>query len=298
MSGKITIAAAFGQEPTSLGCIGRVGENIARQILFDCKDALEGREGAQIVCVIKRAGDASAYSAALTEMGGGVLGLPLTSTEVARAGRVRIELRLLDGEEILKSAIYTGVVESAITGNIAEDVEAPAADMLNRLETAISKAESATAAEYERIETIPIEEDVYKVVRTAEPDGTPYNFDAVYIKLISPKYTENRRLYFAVGNTDAVSEWTDDKLTYVAFDGAINTRSAITTTELFVEKVHGLFRGLSIYPGASSSTLSVYSNHADVRTGTVKAVRIFAYGNTTQLIPVGTTIEIWGVRAK
>lgn len=57
MAEKITIRVAFGQSAVSMGSIGRVGENISRQILFDCSSALTGRTNASIICAIKRPGD-------------------------------------------------------------------------------------------------------------------------------------------------------------------------------------------------------------------------------------------------
>lgn len=64
--------------------------------------------------------------------------LVLTSTEVAKSGSVRFELRMVDGEEILKAAIYTGTVEASMSG-IGDTPGEPIPDALNRLETAISE---------------------------------------------------------------------------------------------------------------------------------------------------------------
>ena len=139
MAKKITISAPFSQERYSLGSIGRVGENISRQIIFDCTSALTDRPNASIICVIKRSGDKQPYTAQLTQVDGtNNFRLVLTSTEVAIAGRVRFELRMVDGEEILKAAIYTGTVEASMSG-LADTPDAPIPDTLNRLETAISE---------------------------------------------------------------------------------------------------------------------------------------------------------------
>lgn len=129
MASKITIEAPFSQATISLGSIGRVGENVARQILFDCSSALDGRStSADIVCVIQRTGDTAAYKAALKRVGStAIYRLVLTNTEVAVAGQVKFELRMVDGEEILKSAILTGTVEASIYGQKAAP-SAPAGD--------------------------------------------------------------------------------------------------------------------------------------------------------------------------
>ena len=140
MADKITITAPFSQETRTLGRIGRVGENIARQIVFDCLSVLAGRPNAGIVCVIQRPGDKQPYAGQLVREGStSNYRLVLTSTEVAVAGSVRFELRMVDGEEILKAAIYTGTVAESLPG-IGDTPEDPIADALNRLENAIAEA--------------------------------------------------------------------------------------------------------------------------------------------------------------
>lgn len=142
MAEKITIRVTFGQSAVSMGSIGRVGENISRQILFDCSSALAGRTStANIVCAIKRPGDANPYPGTLVRMDNtSTYKLILTSAEVAVAGTVQFELRMVDGEEVLKSAICTGSVSSSMTG-IADTPEMPLPDVLNRLEAALKNAE-------------------------------------------------------------------------------------------------------------------------------------------------------------
>ena len=139
MADKITISAPFSQDSRSLGRIGRVGENISRQILFDCTSVLADRPNANIVCVIQRTGDKQPYAAQLTRVGEtNSYKLVLTSTEVAAAGSVRFELRMVDGEEILKAAIYTGTVEASMSG-LTDKPGEPLPDALNRLEAAIAE---------------------------------------------------------------------------------------------------------------------------------------------------------------
>lgn len=139
MAEKITISAPFSQETRSLGRIGRVGENLSRQIVFDCSSALTDRPNANIICVIQRTGDKDPYAAQMTRVGDtGSYKLVLTSTEVAKSGSVRFELRMVDGDEILKAAIYTGTVEASMSG-IADTPGEPIPDALNRLESAITE---------------------------------------------------------------------------------------------------------------------------------------------------------------
>lgn len=153
MAEKITISAPFSQESRSLGRIGRVGENLSRQIVFDCTSALTDRPNANIVCVIQRTGDKQPYAAQMTRVGDtNNYKLVLTSTEVAKSGSVRFELRMVDGEEILKAAIYTGTVEASMSG-IGDTPGEPIPDALNRLETAISEV-GKYATLKEEVETL------------------------------------------------------------------------------------------------------------------------------------------------
>lgn len=142
MAEKITIRVSFGQAAVSMGIIGRVGENISRQILFDCSSAMTGRTSASIVCVVKRPTDSDPYPVSLTRVGStDVYRLVLSSAEVAFAGSVQFELRMVDGDEILKAAICTGTVENSMTG-IADVPGAAIPDVLNRLESVVEKAEN------------------------------------------------------------------------------------------------------------------------------------------------------------
>ena len=143
MADKITIRVPFSQSVRALGRIGRVGENVSRRILFDCTSALAGRTSATIACVIQRPSYDDPYLAPIEETDEqGVYSLTLRDVDVAIAGIVKIELRLLDGEEILKAAIYTGVVEPSITADPV-DPGNPVADMLDKLESAADTANEA-----------------------------------------------------------------------------------------------------------------------------------------------------------
>ncbi len=102
MADKITIRVPFSQSVRALGRIGRVGENVSRRILFDCSSALSGRESATISCVIQRPSYDDPYLAPIEETEeAGVYSLTLRDVDVAIAGTVKIELRMLDGEDSL-----------------------------------------------------------------------------------------------------------------------------------------------------------------------------------------------------
>lgn len=139
----ITINAAFGQEEKVLGTLGRIGENETRQIVFDCSDILTEYPGAEIVCVMQRHCDRIAYLADAV-LAGNVLTVTLTDADVSASGDLRIELRALTDGKIRKSAVYMGQVVSSLRG--AQDRPGnPIADVLNRIDMTISRAEESIA---------------------------------------------------------------------------------------------------------------------------------------------------------
>lgn len=139
----ITVNAAFGQEQKSLGTLGRVGENETRQIVFDCSDILAEYPGAEIVCVMQRHCDRIAYLADAV-LAGNVLTVTLTDADVSASGDLRIELRALTDGKIRKSAVYMGQVVSALRGE-QDRPGNPIADVLNRIDMTISRAEKSIA---------------------------------------------------------------------------------------------------------------------------------------------------------
>ena len=139
----ITINAAFGQEEKVLGTLGRIGENETRQIVFDCSDILTEYPGAEIVCVMQRHCDRIAYLAdAVLE--GNALTVTLTDADVSAPGDLRIELRALTDGKIRKSAVYMGQVVSSLRGE-QDRPGNPTADVLNRIDMTISRAEESIA---------------------------------------------------------------------------------------------------------------------------------------------------------
>ena len=137
----ITVNAAFGQEEKVLGTLGRIGENETRQIVFDCADILTEYPGAEIICVMQRHCDRTAYLADAV-LAGNVLTVTLTDTDVSASGNLRIELRALVDGKIRKSAVYTGKVVSALRGE-QDKPGNPTADVLNRIDMTISRAEES-----------------------------------------------------------------------------------------------------------------------------------------------------------
>lgn len=134
----ITVNAVFGQEEKVLGTLGRIGENETRQIVFDCSDILSEYPGAEIVCVMQRHCDRTAYLADAV-LASNMLTVTLTDADVSASGDLRIELRALADGKIRKSAVYMGQVVSALRGQ-ADKPGSPTADVLNRIDSTLQSA--------------------------------------------------------------------------------------------------------------------------------------------------------------
>ena len=140
---------------------------------------------------------------------------------------------------------------------------------------------------YELIETITVsEEGVIVVERTAEPDGTNYDFKAIFLSCTTPKSQQGGFLY-----------------TYI--NGAIHADmpSSIVTTDgggigqLFAEIKYGMIDGYGM--GAQNVGTSApkwrYVTQQNLPNGeqSIKSLTL----RSTVPIPVNTVIRIWGVRA-
>ena len=136
----IIISASFFQEQPSLGVLGRTGEHEARRISFDCSEVLKTWPEATILCVCRRPCDTAAYPISLTA-DGTTYTMPLMSRETAAAGTIKLELRAVRDDTVLKSAIFYGRILPSLNGQ--KDAPGnPLSDALNRLESTIANAQT------------------------------------------------------------------------------------------------------------------------------------------------------------
>ena len=136
----IIISASFFQEQPSLGVLGRTGEHEARRISFDCGEVLKAWPEAAILCVCRRPCDTAAYPIPLTA-DGTTYTMPLMSRETAAAGTIKLELRAVRDDTVLKSAIFYGRILPSLNGQ--KDAPGnPLSDALNRLESTIANAQT------------------------------------------------------------------------------------------------------------------------------------------------------------
>lgn len=139
----IYIQSAFSQEEQRLELVGRQGEGGTRQLVFDCADVLAEYPDALIVCAMQRAGDHTAYLKDCATDGTN-RAVTLESADVAVPGMLKIELRALIGDDVRKSAVYIAKVAESLRGE-QDRPGNPIADVLNRIDMTISRAEESIA---------------------------------------------------------------------------------------------------------------------------------------------------------
>lgn len=136
----IKVKRPFGYYDTALGIIGRTGENYTRTIDFDCAAALKEYPNANIICVCLRPGDDEPYTIPLSTDGDHRV-LTLSSADLEKEGRLTLELRMVDGDKVLKSARFTGTVASSLQGE-GDAPGMPVRDTLDRLDAEIKAAQA------------------------------------------------------------------------------------------------------------------------------------------------------------
>ena len=129
----------FADSRQFIGRIARSGENNTRSLAFDCSAALAEYPTAQIIAVIQRPqGDPYTVT---PDADGTILRITLTSYDLEFNGHLQIELRVIDGNKILKSAIYTATVDDSIRGE-ADAPGQPVRDVPDRLDVEIKQAQA------------------------------------------------------------------------------------------------------------------------------------------------------------
>lgn len=129
--------------PGKLIVLGKQGENLAREVVFDVSGVrAEFGDGAFRLSA-KRPGEADAYPATVTENGDTVV-WALTGADTQNAGRGQCELAYYAGETRLKTWTYDTAIAKSLTGSPKTDPYDEFLDEVNRLaaEAAISQREA------------------------------------------------------------------------------------------------------------------------------------------------------------
>lgn len=167
----IKVKRPFGYYDTALGIIGRTGENDTRTIDFDCTAALTEYPDANIICVCLRPGDDEPYTIPLSTEGEHRV-LTLASADLEKEGRLTLELRVVDGDKVLKSARFTGTVASSLQGD-GDAPGTPVRDTLDRLDAEIKAAQTVVDDIHARLDVGEFNgDDGYSPTVTVSKDGT------------------------------------------------------------------------------------------------------------------------------
>lgn len=136
---------SWSEKSEYIGIVGRRGENETRILTFDCTSALQEYPEAEILCIMQRPGDAQPYTHDYTQ-DGNTITVALNAADMCRVGTFKLELRLMQNEKILKSAIYRGGI--ALSLHYGEPECGEAVDLLNRIDKTLKDA-TETAARLE-----------------------------------------------------------------------------------------------------------------------------------------------------
>ena len=132
--------------------LGHQGENLARQIIFDCADFTEQHGNGTAKLLYRRHGESTPYLAEVTQDGSTVT-WPLTADDTARHGSGRLELRWYVGKTLAKSRVYITNVARSLTKPVdaPPEVEKTAIDLLTN---AVNKLRDEVAADKIEFETL------------------------------------------------------------------------------------------------------------------------------------------------
>ena len=149
--------------------------------------------------------------------------------------------------------------------------------------------------EYELIETITLDEDTKRIIRTEDLNGNEYNLSSLFVFIKFP-FAEEAKDY---GYLNVQLDTKTIKRAYSQYTTA--TKVHVSTTQQLVATVYAKIKG-GVSDGkntvAMSNSLSTDDRQTGVATiyvGKEKYNRVACETGTA--FPAGTTIEIWGVRA-
>lgn len=147
---------------------------------------------------------------------------------------------------------------------------------------------------FELIEEIVLESDTSTIARNAEPNGTPYNFRNVCIEMRIPSASANAQITFHV-----FGHPTDTRTANILGFVYANAIKTSATYGVFASELSGgIFREtrtLSTWNSSQSGAQFPHCNHY-VDSRAIQRMSI-ASASASQLIPSGTNIKIYGVRA-
>lgn len=301
----------FANSKQYLGKIARSGENNTRLLAFDCSAALDEYPDAQIIAVIQRPqGDPYTVT---PDADGTIRRITLTGYDLEFNGHLQVELRVIDGDKILKSAIYTATVDDSIRGE-ADAPGQPVRDVLDRLDAEIKQAQAVVDDIRQKLENGEFNGSDAEVTAASIEAALGYKpADGADFELIETiTLTEGtsyivrnvslRTIYVEVETPDTATANGEDE--YVVLDigsaqlsmycGKIVVAGDKRYTKLLAEQKRGKYMVTVYGAGAPTNALSAYFQHNAIGVDGNKISKI--HFTNTQL-PIGTIIKIYGVSA-
>lgn len=146
-------------------------------------------------------------------------------------------------------------------------------------------AERLKEPQFELIEEITLTEDVASIERTAEPNGNPYSFKRIKIIVILTQMNDRRNYLFRANNN----------LIFAQFYSVVNATYS-TFVALNIEIDGGFVKASSSYAlNGNANVISQgtsFNGLADIKANSINKIKI-----DSAVMPVGTNIKIYGIRA-
>ena len=150
--------------------------------------------------------------------------------------------------------------------------------------------EPYSEGEYELIQTITVEEDTMSITVTEEPDGTPWSFRKIVIKVAGKAG--------ATKDTAIIYEFNDLEYRTVGSKHC-STEDVFASVDVWLE--NGVWNGYTTIGQTSRHNIQgmYYNQYASVmaKEKTNYIYKLHIRTNNTNGIYKGTTFEIWAVRA-
>lgn len=133
--------------------LGRVGENLTRQISFDCAAFVEefGAGTAQITAQLP---GGTKYIPVNVEQDGGTVTWTISEADVGQAGTGKAELSWLVGEAVAKTRTWRTLIRSSLAGTAESEPPDPYRDWVDRLDSRVRTALDSMDTAQKRIDTI------------------------------------------------------------------------------------------------------------------------------------------------
>ncbi len=231
----------------------------------------------------------------------------LSAQQLALSGRYSIQLRGTQGELVRHTNVLSVYVPASLSGD-THWPELPSAftalerqveknvllsrQAAQQAEEAAAAAQAAVQGSYELVETFTTQAELTSISRTQWPDGTPYAFKAVYATMVIP----------AAPMAGSINIYSLDKATTVGMLGIASALHATTSriVNYYTYQIHGLWEthGGSV-GGNYGSGDNRYFRDVPILVSehpVINRVNILVI-TTGAVIPAGTTIKIYGVRA-